>query len=109
MALYISVANDFSRYPGGRFEKNGKWSGEEFRKKFLKPAMEKNEPFIVDLNGVRGYPPSFLEEAFGGLIRDGFSLDEIKSRMKIICSKASRIEEIEMYIQNEAERLSSAL
>ncbi len=73
----ISVAKDFSKFPAGRYKNMGKGSGEEFREKHLIPAMEAGEPCIVDLDGVAGYPPSFLEEAFGGLVRLGYSADDV--------------------------------
>lgn len=65
----INVASDFSRYPGGRCRQHSRYSGEAFRDDHLVPSLNKNERVIVDLEGVVGYPPSFLEEAFGGLVR----------------------------------------
>lgn len=70
----ITVAEDFSRYPGGRYRQDGQFSGEEFRDDFLVPALEraraKGGRVVVVLDGVTGYPSSFLEEAFGGLVRE---------------------------------------
>lgn len=37
----------------------------------LEAISKKPEKIIVNLDGVLGYGSSFLEEAFGGLIRDG--------------------------------------
>ncbi len=65
----INVAADFSRYPGGRYRQHGHHAGEAFREDHLAPSLDQNERVIVDLDGVVGYPPSFLEEAFGGLVR----------------------------------------
>ena len=59
----------FTRYPGPRFKRLGKGSGEEFRDEYLWPAFEMDPQIQVDLDGVRGYGSSFLEETFGGLIR----------------------------------------
>lgn len=69
----ISVARDFSAYPGGRYAKDGDFSGEEFRDQYLWPAVSsaiaRSGHVIIELDGTAGYPASFLEEAFGGLIR----------------------------------------
>lgn len=71
--LTIRVARDFSRYPGGRFRKDGDYSAEEFRDDVLVPAVKsavlRGGTVTVILDGVAGYAVSFLEEAFGGLVR----------------------------------------
>lgn len=71
--IRISVAHDFTKTPGGRFKKEGDFSGEEFRDKILNPAYSRavKEKMIirVDLDGCMGYPSSFLDESFGGLAR----------------------------------------
>lgn len=64
----VSVAKNFSTRPGPRFVWQGKWSGEKFRK-LLVERLEQHGQIIVDLDGTRGYGSSFLDEAFGGLIR----------------------------------------
>lgn len=65
----IDVASDFSRTPGGRYYSDGPASGEKFREEFLLPALKQHEIVTINLDGTRGYPSSFLEEAFGGAIR----------------------------------------
>jgi hypothetical protein len=65
----ISVARDFTRFPAGRYKRNGSTSGESFRERFLHDRLAANEPVTVDLDGTVGYGSSFLEEAFGGLVR----------------------------------------
>lgn len=74
MGILIKVAEDYTKTPGGRYICEGPFSGEDFRKRLLKPkfeeAMEKNEELYVDLDGGYGYATSFLEEAFGGLARE---------------------------------------
>ena len=87
--MKINIAKDFSDAPGGRNLSDGKYSGEEFQKKVLEPAFKKNkETIIVDLDGTFGYPPSFLEEAFGGLVRTNkFTTDEILKRLEFISNE----------------------
>jgi hypothetical protein len=79
----INVASDFTPFPAGRFRSIGKGSGEEFRERFLVPALTKGEPTVVILDGTSGYPPSFLEEAFGGLVREGYSAEEIRRTFRL--------------------------
>lgn len=65
---------EFSEFPGPRYESLGPHSGEIFRKTVLLPAIEDSQGEVsVVLDGVFGYGSSFLDEAFGGMIRDGVS------------------------------------
>lgn len=72
--MKIKIATDFSRIPGARFLSEGDFPGEEFREKILLPklkeAIEKKEKLEIDLDGTAGLGTSFLEESFGGLIRE---------------------------------------
>lgn len=72
--ITINIAQDYTRTPGGRFSAEGKYSGEDFREKILKPKFEEaqvnNDTLFVILDGGYGYATSFLEEAFGGLARE---------------------------------------
>ena len=73
--MKINIATDFSDIPIGRARKDGDATGEAFREDWLRPNLEKaseGDPLIVNLNGAEGYPASFLEEAFGGLVRKGY-------------------------------------
>ena len=80
----INIAADFSEYPAGRYLSDGPYSGEKFRKDFLVPALRGNEQIVVEIDGVEGYGSSFLEECFGGLIREeGFSREELQKKLRI--------------------------
>jgi hypothetical protein len=80
----IHVAKQFSRRPVGRRMNDGNSTGEEFRLKFLVPALEDTSPIVVILDGVAGYPSSFLEEAFGGLVRvNGYSSAYLRERLRL--------------------------
>ena len=76
MVKTYSIAEDFSKTPGGRFRKHGPYSGEAFREDvlcgLLQNAIEAEDKLIIVLDGTAGYGSSFLEEAFGGLVRLGF-------------------------------------
>lgn len=70
--MTISIIQDFSAYPAGRYLDDGPFSGERFRDELLIPElnkMEDSQTLIINMDGARGYGSSFLEEAFGGLIR----------------------------------------
>lgn len=48
------------------------------------PALKAGDVVRVKLDGVSGFGSSFLEEAFGGLVRvEGFSPDDLKKRLEI--------------------------
>jgi hypothetical protein len=90
--LHLSIARDFSATPGGRYRIQGPNSGEQFREEALIPrfdqAQRENTLLVVDLDGVFGYGPSFLEEAFGGLVREKKSLKAVQSVLRIVSEKA---------------------
>ncbi len=72
MTKEIDLANDFSETPGGRFRSDGPHSGEEFRDDVLVPILEEYGEaarIAIKIDGVYGFPTSFLEETFGGLAR----------------------------------------
>ncbi|WP_322805373.1 STAS-like domain-containing protein (plasmid) [Vibrio alfacsensis] len=64
-------------FPGPRYIRLGPHSGEEFRQNILIPAIEQNREIVINLDGTFGYGSSFLEEAFGGLVRKGIDKDII--------------------------------
>lgn len=72
--ITIDISKDYTKSPGGRYIREGLYSGEDFREKFLMPkyleATRSGETLTVILDGGYGYAPSFLEEAFGGLVRE---------------------------------------
>jgi STAS-like domain of unknown function (DUF4325) len=99
----ISVARDFTEFPFGRYPEHGPFSGQEFRSRLLVPALKAHRKVVVDLAGARGLAPSFLEEAFGGLIREGFSLDQLVDQLEIHSDvDPSYISEVWMYVRDAA-------
>ena len=67
--IKINIAKDFNRFPSGRYKRLGTTSGEGFREQFLEQPLAAGKMITVELDGTIGYGSSFLEEAFGGLIR----------------------------------------
>lgn len=101
--IKISIAKNFSKYPGGRYIEDGPDSGQEFREEHLAPLLKENNQVQVDLDGTRGYGSSFLEEVFGGLIREeGFNSSILDELLTIISTDDALLDEIESYI-NDAE------
>lgn len=83
----LSVARNFSEYPGLRNCDISEDSGEKFyhdvlNTEFFK-ALQIKEKLTVDLDNTTGYAPSFLDEAFGNLVYD-FTLPIVKKFIEII-------------------------
>lgn len=101
--LKIVIAKDFSDTVGGRYKVEGDYSGEQFREELLKPKFEEaiasRQALLIDFDGGYGYPTSFLEESFGGLIRDGFDKEIV---LKVLSFKSNDnpkiIERVKDYI-----------
>lgn len=72
--IKINIAKDFSETPDGRTPKDSDSSGEKFREEILIPryqeAINKNDRLEICFDGCYGCPPSFLEESFGGAVRN---------------------------------------
>lgn len=101
----IEIAKDFSEFPAGRYLDDGPFPGEKFRDEILVPTLESNDTVEVLLDGTEGYGSSFLEEAFGGLIRNkGFTESDLKKRL-IITSKSS---DFDTYVAEAWEHIHAA-
>jgi hypothetical protein len=97
----IKVARDFTEAPGGRFYSDGDWSGEKFREEFLWPALTKYGRVRVDLAGTQGYGSSFLEEAFGGIVRKHqHEMKDIASRIELIPAASVYVKEAFSYLHD---------
>jgi hypothetical protein len=103
--VILHVVEEYSELLGARYEHEMHYSGERFRKELLHPklndAIWKNQVLVVDLDGAFGYACSFLDEAFGGLIRvDGEILKEIEPHLEIVSKEEpGLIEEITDYMK----------
>ena len=72
---------EFSDFPAGKSKAKDPYSGEQYREDILLPAVKEDE-VMIDFSGVFACLPSFLEEAFGGLVRAGVSPTDVKERIK---------------------------
>lgn len=102
--IIINIAKDYTRMPGGRSICEGPFSGEDFRKKILEPkyleAKKNGDELTVILDGGFGYATSFLEEAFGGLVRDLADPDILKIRI-ISDEEPAWLGKIKSYIKDQ--------
>lgn len=86
----VLALSAFTRTPGPRFRSEGRFSGQEWREEHLLPAYAKaaaeGRHLRVSLDGVVGFASSFLEEAFGGLVRArDEGPDVVASRLDVEC------------------------
>lgn len=89
----INVVKDFNKKPYGRYPDDGVGCGEYFRKKLLAPKLREYDRVHVILDGYNRYGRSFLDEAFGGLIRaEGFTWDELQNKLTYSHSLVRSIE-----------------
>jgi len=87
----IVIATQFSRYPAGRTDHDGPFNGTRFRETVLVPALRtaraNGESLQVVLDGARSYGSSFLDEAFGGLVRhEGYSVESLAGLLEIVAN-----------------------
>lgn len=104
----ISIAKDFSAFPAGRVDHDGPYNGERFRKEILVPALKgaekANSILVVQLDGLKSCGSSFLESAFGGLVRyDGYTAKKLKALVRIDHGSAS-LERYKLAIENHINR-----
>ena len=102
---HINIVEDFSKYPGHRHARLGENSGEEFRDNVLLLAFKKYGKISVDLTGTVGLGSGFLEEAFGGLIRQGVKLTR---ENLVITAAKEELAEVWGYIDRAIEKTALA-
>ncbi|MFM5314895.1 STAS-like domain-containing protein [Aeromonas sp. HMWF015] len=99
MSIKFRVADRFI-CPGPRYIYLGDNSGEQYRNVIIDAVLSGDE-VIIDLDGTEGYGSSFLEEAFGGLIRAGAPHDLVRKIKFISDEEPDLIDEIKSYIEDE--------
>lgn len=99
MSIKFRVVDRFI-CPGPRYIYLGDNSGELYRNVII-DAVRSGDEVIIDLDGTEGYGSSFLEEAFGGLIRAGVSHEFVRKIKFISNEEPDLIDEIKSYIEDE--------
>lgn len=104
--ITVNVAREFTRFPAGRYAKNGDTSGEAFRENFLLEPLRKGESVFVDLDGTVGYGSSFLEEAFGGIVRQlHIAPETLLAQLTFRSADPTLVDEVEQYIRDAGREL----
>lgn len=97
----ITIADDFSNTPGGRWKRLGPDSGEEFYDTVLlqkyEDAVEAGEKLHIHLDGVKSFPYSFLDQSFGELARQK-GADRVN---EVVCFHTSLFNWVVDYIKKE--------
>ena len=102
----INVAKDFTRFPAGRYKKNGETSGEAFRERFLEEPLRQGESLTIEFDGTVGYGSSFLEEAFGGIVRSlKLPSQFILAHLTLKSSDPTICDEVRDYIDDAGSKL----
>ena len=86
--LELTTTNGLPVFPGGRYRRDGPGSAQEFRDDLLVPALGDHDRVKVVLDGAAGFADCFLEEVFGGLVREhGMDRDFLAERLTIETSE----------------------
>lgn len=95
----IKMGRDFSPCPGGRVREDGPRCAEAFREDTLRPALETEDVVVLHLDCAEGYGSSFLDEAFGGLVRSGrYTADQLRCKLRLESRDETLTREIWSYI-----------
>lgn len=88
--IEVKIGKDFHLRTGLRHCAISEYSGELFYHTVLnsnfKTAVERKVQLIVDIDGGRGYSPSFIDESFGNLVYD-FGLKLVQKHLVIRSEK----------------------
>lgn len=92
----INLVSDFSARPTGRYtDSTYPDSGQRFRDEMLAPALKEYDQVTVVLDGYNRYGRSFLDEAFGGLVRESrFTKTELTNKLVVQHSLVRSIEDL---------------
>lgn len=107
--INFSIATNYTDTPGARYKSEGNFSGEDFRDNYLIPrinqAKAENTKVEINFDGGFGYPTSFLEEAFGGLVRKTKDKDILSYLTFISNEEPALVNEVIQYIKKAIEGL----
>ena len=75
-----------------RHDANGAESAQAFCEDKLVPALRLLSHVVIDLNGYDYYTSPFLREVFGGLVRAGFTCDDLREKIAVRHDKLNSLE-----------------
>lgn len=93
------VVREHFKFASARYRSDGVNSGEAFREDVIVPALKSSTSITIDLNNKVSYPASWLEECFGGLVRNGLSSEDVLNRINFLSEDSFLIAEIVQIIQ----------
>ncbi len=107
MRTEVTLAvSEYTDMPIGRDEKDGPKNGADYRDNYVIPALDQYSLVKIDFNNTLGAAPSFLEELFGGLVRDGkITPENFHSRIQVVYSYQSVKNNITRYVKEAHDRL----
>ena len=95
--MNFKVATEFYKRPLGRNRNQGTYTGEAFREDHLVPLLKRLSPgekLSLDFTGVTMNGSSFLEEAFGGLIRNhNYSRQDLETLLEFSFPRRPSLEQ----------------
>jgi len=97
---------EYTDTPIGRNALDGPKNGADYRENHIVPALGEYEIVKLDFSKTIGTTPSFLEEIFGGIIRDKILTPaELKRRTEVISKYESVKRNVIKYIDEAAAKL----
>lgn len=89
----INIALHFTKTPGARNYDDGKKSGEEFFHQVLQPkylqATKEGTKLKIVIDGIEGFPSSFINEAFG-LLGNTYPPEEVWNNLIIVSTEVPK-------------------
>lgn len=102
------LVSEYTDMPIGRDGLDGPKNGKDFRENHLIPALRECEIVKVDFNGTLGTAPSFLEEVFGGMVRNRhMTAVELLRRVPVVYKFESVKNNVKKYIREADEFISA--
>lgn len=95
----IIKTTDYFKFASARHRRDGMHSGEAFREDVILPALETHGTISIDLCGDYGFPASWIEECFGGLVRGGMLPEDVLKRVNILSNDSLLVKEAIHYIK----------
>jgi len=100
--INYKFAEQYTKYPGGRYRKLGEYSGEDFRETVLRPIFKSDRKIVIDATGVvTSFSPSFLDEAFGELAKE-YGIDVFLQKIDFFANDNPNLKDKMMYYVKKA-------
>lgn len=103
MNVIKKYLKDFSKNLGPRYRvmnnMNTEYSGQEYREDYLIKMLQDTENnYILNIDDTQG-TSSFWEEAFGGAVREGYSIEHINNKIHIESVDTELLSDIQNFMK----------